>query len=91
MYHTSASCGDAVALGHNRIIERFFCGSKIKRSRYEPVASFGVIATNDVVFDVSGRLGIATALETLSVWNLRQGKQVRVQKRCVHTDSDVEC
>ncbi|CEP02195.1 unnamed protein product (mitochondrion) [Plasmodiophora brassicae] len=46
--------------------------------RYEQSSSFGVVysPTSDVVFDVSGRLVLSGSLESLQVWNVKQGALV---------------
>lgn len=43
--------------------------------RYEPAASFGVIASVDsnVTYDSSGKHLLSPALEKIGVWNVRQG------------------
>jgi U3 small nucleolar RNA-associated protein 12 len=47
--------------------------------RYERASSFGVISSleGNVLFDTSGRLAIAPALQDVTVWNVRQGNKVR--------------
>ncbi|KAI3880040.1 hypothetical protein MKX03_003861 [Papaver bracteatum] len=43
--------------------------------RYEPAASFGVVASNDsnISYDSSGKHLLSPALEKVGVWNVRQG------------------
>jgi hypothetical protein len=45
--------------------------------RYEPVGAFGVISSAaNVVYDNCGRFLITPALESVLVWNVKQGSQV---------------
>lgn len=46
--------------------------------KYELLTSFGVVASNaDVLVLDGGRLVVTAALESVAVWNLRQGSLVR--------------
>ncbi|RKP11159.1 WD40-repeat-containing domain protein [Thamnocephalis sphaerospora] len=46
--------------------------------RYEQAASFGVVASNlgNTVYDTTGKLAVAPALEDVIVWDLKKGTQV---------------
>jgi hypothetical protein len=46
--------------------------------RYEAAATFGVVASTaaNVVFDASGKLLVSPALESVLVWNVKQGAAV---------------
>lgn len=46
--------------------------------RWEQADAFGVITSNsNVLYDKSGKLVICSALEKISIWNLKQGTLVR--------------
>ena len=48
--------------------------------RYEPAASWGVVASaGGVCFDASGRLLATACLERVGVWSLKQGQQASVR------------
>ena len=46
--------------------------------RYQPESAFGVIASPNanVSYDFSGNLAFTPAVQSVSVWNLRQAQQV---------------
>lgn len=45
--------------------------------RYEFSSSFGVItSSSNPVFDAEGKLLITSSLESISVWNIKQGSLV---------------
>lgn len=47
--------------------------------RYEFSGAFGVITSNsNVVFDSAGKCLLTAALESVAVWNLKQGSKVRL-------------
>lgn len=63
----------------NRLLVREPVAGMVKAYlRYEQSSSFGVVysPTSDVVFDVSGRLVLSGSLESLQVWNVKQGALV---------------
>lgn len=46
--------------------------------RYESAGAFGVITSGaNPCYDASGRLLITSSLESVSVWNVKQGSLVR--------------
>ena len=47
--------------------------------RYEPLATFGVIASTlaNVLYDQTGKIAIAPALEEVVLWDLKKGTQVK--------------
>lgn len=46
--------------------------------RYEFTNGFGVITSNaNILWDAAGQCVIASALENVAVWNVKQGSQVR--------------
>ena len=48
--------------------------------RYEPCSAFGVIASAvPPVYDAAGKHIIAAALESVAVWNIKQGAKVGKQ------------
>ena len=50
--------------------------------RYEPAASWGVIAAaGGCAFDASGRLLATACLERVSLWSLKQGAEARAATR----------
>lgn len=46
--------------------------------RYEPLASFGVIASaqGNVLYDSTGKYALSPALESVCLWDLKKGLQV---------------
>ena len=48
-------------------------------ARFEPVKSFGVIASPqcNAIYDFSGNLAISASVQDICVWNIRQAAQVR--------------
>jgi hypothetical protein len=45
--------------------------------KYELAGSFGVIASNaDILLHEGGKLAITAALESIAIWNVRQGTLV---------------
>jgi hypothetical protein len=45
--------------------------------KYDLLTSFGVVASNaDVLLLIGGKLVLTAALESISIWNLRQGTLV---------------
>jgi len=56
--------------------------------RYEPTGTFGVISSNaNVIYDNCGRSLITSALESVLVWSVKQGNQVRALLRSPGLDS----
>ncbi len=45
--------------------------------RYEPAATFGVVASSAVEFDATGKQVLSAALENVAVWSIKQGALVR--------------
>jgi U3 small nucleolar RNA-associated protein 12 len=57
--------------------------------RYEAAATFGVVASTaaNVVFDASGKLVVSPALESVLVWNVKQGAAVSPSHKMYHIGS----
>ena len=53
--------------------------------RYEPLATFGVIAStqSNIVYDHTGKVAITPALEEVILWDLKKGTEVRTKKGSV--------
>lgn len=47
--------------------------------RYEPLATFGVIASTlaNILYDHTGKIAITPALEEVVLWDLKKGTQVK--------------
>lgn len=58
--------------------------------RYEAQATFGVIAssTANIVYDHSGKIAIAPALEEVLLWDLKKGVEVMENK--LDNNEDIE-
>ena len=48
--------------------------------RYEALASFGVIASTlaNIIYDHTGKIAIAPALEEVILWDLKKGVEVEI-------------
>lgn len=60
--------------------------------RYEPTASFGVINStlSNIIYDATGKLAIAPALEQVILWDLKKGTKVRLPHSTTHSIADRE-
>jgi U3 small nucleolar RNA-associated protein 12 len=60
--------------------------------RYEPLQTFGVIASTqaNIIYDHEGKLAIAPALEEVIVWDIKKGIQIAKWKE-ISNKAEVSC
>jgi U3 small nucleolar RNA-associated protein 12 len=61
--------------------------------RYEQRDTFGVVASpnSNIIYDASGALAITSALERVSIWNIKQGSLVQQLKGSSNDKAEVTC
>lgn len=73
-------CGEPFLTSDRDLAPTFNNTSMVKAYlRYEPTASFGVINStlSNIIYDATGKLAIAPALEQVILWDLKKGTKVR--------------